>query len=209
MRRNLWMWGGVVTLRGGRDRLRGHAVRHRDERQGGGRDEDVVQGQWPGRARSARAGRNAAGLHAVCEEGAAEGGRGEDRKAESRVDRLAGGRQMAGRLEERRAHRAGRPRQAVLRRPQGARRRQLLRVPSARAAGSRPTARSDRPSTSSARRAASTTRSRKYAYGKIWNADAYAACSNMPRFGHSGILSQQQVKDLVALLMDPDSPVNK
>jgi sulfur-oxidizing protein SoxX len=50
---------------------------------------------------------------------------------------------------------------------------------------------------------------RKYAYGKIWNADAYSACSNMPRFGHSQILSEQQVRDLVALLMDPDSPVNK
>ncbi len=50
---------------------------------------------------------------------------------------------------------------------------------------------------------------RKYAYGKIWNADAYSACSNMPRFGHSQILTEQQVKDLVALLMDPDSPVNK
>jgi sulfur-oxidizing protein SoxX len=50
---------------------------------------------------------------------------------------------------------------------------------------------------------------RKYAYGKIWNADAYAACSNMPRFGHSGILTQQQVKDVTALLMDPESPVNK
>jgi sulfur-oxidizing protein SoxX len=31
----------------------------------------------------------------------------------------------------------------------------------------------------------------------------------MPRFGHKGILSEQQVKDVVALLMDPDSPVNK
>jgi sulfur-oxidizing protein SoxX len=50
---------------------------------------------------------------------------------------------------------------------------------------------------------------RKYAYGKIWNADAYSACSNMPRFGHSQILTEQQVKDLVALLTDPDSPVNK
>jgi sulfur-oxidizing protein SoxX len=50
---------------------------------------------------------------------------------------------------------------------------------------------------------------RKYAYGKVWNADAYAACSNMPRFGHSGILTQQQVKDVTALLMDPESPVNK
>jgi sulfur-oxidizing protein SoxX len=50
---------------------------------------------------------------------------------------------------------------------------------------------------------------RKYAYGKIWNAEAYSACSSMPRFGHSQILTEAQVKDLVALLMDPDSPVNK
>lgn len=50
---------------------------------------------------------------------------------------------------------------------------------------------------------------RKYAYGKIWNAEAYNACSTMPRFGHSQILTEAQVKDLVALLMDPDSPVNK
>ena len=50
---------------------------------------------------------------------------------------------------------------------------------------------------------------RKYAYGKIWNAEAYNACSLMPRFGHSGILTEAQVKDLVALLMDPESPVNK
>ncbi|MET0682649.1 MAG: sulfur oxidation c-type cytochrome SoxX [Casimicrobiaceae bacterium] len=50
---------------------------------------------------------------------------------------------------------------------------------------------------------------RKYAYGKVYNAEAYNACTNMPRFGHSGILNAQQVKDVVALLMDPDSPVNK
>jgi sulfur-oxidizing protein SoxX len=50
---------------------------------------------------------------------------------------------------------------------------------------------------------------RKYAYGKIYNPDAYAACSNMPRFGHNQILSEQQIKDVTALLMDPDSPVNK
>ena len=50
---------------------------------------------------------------------------------------------------------------------------------------------------------------RKYAYGKVYNADAYNACTNMPRFGHKGILTEQQVKDVVALLMDPDSPVNK
>jgi L-cysteine S-thiosulfotransferase len=50
---------------------------------------------------------------------------------------------------------------------------------------------------------------RKYAYGKIYNAEGYNACTNMPRFGHKGILTEQQIKDLVALLMDPQSPVNK
>lgn len=49
----------------------------------------------------------------------------------------------------------------------------------------------------------------KYAYGKIYNAEAYSACSNMPRFGHSQILTEQQIKHVVALLMDPESPVNK
>jgi sulfur-oxidizing protein SoxX len=49
----------------------------------------------------------------------------------------------------------------------------------------------------------------KYAYGKVYNSEAYAACSNMPRFGHKGILTEQQIKDVVALLMDPQSPVNQ
>ena len=46
-------------------------------------------------------------------------------------------------------------------------------------------------------------------YGKIYNAQAFTACSNMPRFGHNGILTEQQMKDVTALLLDPDSPVNK
>jgi L-cysteine S-thiosulfotransferase len=49
----------------------------------------------------------------------------------------------------------------------------------------------------------------KYAYGKIYNAKAYNLCSQMPRLGHSGTLTEQQIRDLVALLLDPDSPVNK
>ncbi len=49
----------------------------------------------------------------------------------------------------------------------------------------------------------------KYAYGKIWNAKAFNLCSEMPRFGHAGALNEQQVKHLVALLLDPESPVNK
>lgn len=49
----------------------------------------------------------------------------------------------------------------------------------------------------------------RYAYGKIYNSQAYTACSNMPRFGHQQILTEQQMKDVTALLLDPDSPVNK
>jgi len=49
----------------------------------------------------------------------------------------------------------------------------------------------------------------KYAYGKVYNAEAFSACSNMPRFGHRGILNEQQIRDVVALLMDPASPVNQ
>lgn len=49
----------------------------------------------------------------------------------------------------------------------------------------------------------------KYAYGKIYNAQAYSACSNMPRFGHNAILTAEQIKHVTALLLDPNSPVNK
>lgn len=49
----------------------------------------------------------------------------------------------------------------------------------------------------------------RYAYGKIYNSKAYNACSQMPRFGHVGALTEQQMKDLTALLMDPASPVNQ
>lgn len=49
----------------------------------------------------------------------------------------------------------------------------------------------------------------EYTWGKIWNAKAYNACSGMPRFGHSQILTEAQVRDVVALLVDPQSPVNR
>ena len=49
----------------------------------------------------------------------------------------------------------------------------------------------------------------KYAYSKIFNAKSHNLCSLMPRFGHVGALNEQQIKDLVALLLDPESPVNK
>lgn len=49
----------------------------------------------------------------------------------------------------------------------------------------------------------------EYTWGKVWNAKAYNACSNMPRAGHTGILTQAQVAHIVALLLDPKSPVNQ
>jgi len=49
----------------------------------------------------------------------------------------------------------------------------------------------------------------EYTWGKIWNSKAYNACSNMPRAGHTGILNEAQVRHIVALLLDPNSPVNK
>ncbi|MBI3531895.1 MAG: sulfur oxidation c-type cytochrome SoxX [Burkholderiales bacterium] len=49
----------------------------------------------------------------------------------------------------------------------------------------------------------------EYTWGKIWNARAYNACSQMPRAGHKGVLNEQQVKHIMALLLDPKSPVNQ
>jgi len=49
----------------------------------------------------------------------------------------------------------------------------------------------------------------KYTWGKIWNTHAYNLCSQMPRYGDAGILTEQQIKDVMALLLDPNSPVNK
>ncbi len=49
----------------------------------------------------------------------------------------------------------------------------------------------------------------EYTWGKVWNAKAYNACSNMPRAGHAGILNEAQVRHVVGLLLDPKSPVNE
>jgi sulfur-oxidizing protein SoxX len=49
----------------------------------------------------------------------------------------------------------------------------------------------------------------KYVYSKIYNAKAHNVCSEMPRFGYVEALKPEQIKDLVALLLDPESPVNK
>ena len=49
----------------------------------------------------------------------------------------------------------------------------------------------------------------RYVYGKIYNAKATNLCSQMPRLGLSGTLTPEQIKHLVALLLDPASPVNE
>jgi len=46
-------------------------------------------------------------------------------------------------------------------------------------------------------------------WAKIFNSKAANACSNMPRAGHMAILSEKGIKDIMALLLDPESPVNK
>ncbi|MCX7271223.1 MAG: sulfur oxidation c-type cytochrome SoxX [Burkholderiales bacterium] len=48
-----------------------------------------------------------------------------------------------------------------------------------------------------------------YTWGKLWNPRAYNACSSMPRFGHNSLLTQAQLKHLMSLLLDPQSPVNQ
>ena len=47
-----------------------------------------------------------------------------------------------------------------------------------------------------------------YTWGKLNNSWAALPCSNMPRFGHNGMLNQEQMRHLMALLLDPASPVN-
>ena len=49
----------------------------------------------------------------------------------------------------------------------------------------------------------------QYTWTKMWNSKSYAACSNMPRFGHAKLLNEKQLSDVMALLLDPNSPVNK
>lgn len=49
----------------------------------------------------------------------------------------------------------------------------------------------------------------RYTWAKIWNPHAYLVCSHMPRFGDAGILTPDQIRHLMALLLDPESPVNR
>ena len=48
-----------------------------------------------------------------------------------------------------------------------------------------------------------------YTWNRISNSKAYNACSNMPRFAHFKLLNEKQIQDVMALLLDPQSPVNQ
>jgi len=48
----------------------------------------------------------------------------------------------------------------------------------------------------------------KATYEKIYNSHVAYPCSTMPRFGANKVLTIDQIKDAVALLMAKDSPVN-
>lgn len=49
----------------------------------------------------------------------------------------------------------------------------------------------------------------KYTYDKIYNTQATVACSNMPRLGLHGVLTPEQIADVTAYLVSPESPLNK
>jgi sulfur-oxidizing protein SoxX len=49
----------------------------------------------------------------------------------------------------------------------------------------------------------------RYTYGKIYDSQAFSACSGMPRLGYNKVLTPEQIAHLVALLLDPESPVNR
>jgi L-cysteine S-thiosulfotransferase len=49
----------------------------------------------------------------------------------------------------------------------------------------------------------------KEVYERIYNPHAAIPCANMPRMGASWFLTIDQIRDLTAYVMSPDSPVNK
>lgn len=49
----------------------------------------------------------------------------------------------------------------------------------------------------------------KYTYEVLYNPHTFYACTNMPRMGANGMLTEQQISDIMAYLLDPESPVNE
>ena len=136
------------------------------------------------------------------------GGGGDPEREKARIEYPADGK-LRGRLEVRREARAVRL-WAALHRLSGApgQRRQLLRLPPVDQG--RGQLRHHRPEPAELRQDPQFSEAdTKAVYEKIYNAQAAYPCSNMPRFGTNKVLTIDQIKDLVALVMSPDSPVNK
>jgi sulfur-oxidizing protein SoxX len=49
----------------------------------------------------------------------------------------------------------------------------------------------------------------KHTYQILYNANLFFPCTTMPRFGHHGTLTKEQIADVMAYLLDPESPVNQ
>jgi sulfur-oxidizing protein SoxX len=49
----------------------------------------------------------------------------------------------------------------------------------------------------------------EYTWSKLYNSKSFNACTHMPRFGHAGVLDETQMRHLMSLLLDPNSPVNQ
>lgn len=48
-----------------------------------------------------------------------------------------------------------------------------------------------------------------YLHELITNPHQYFPCTNMPRFGAQGVLTEEQISHIMAYLLDPESPVNE
>lgn len=49
----------------------------------------------------------------------------------------------------------------------------------------------------------------KHTYQILYNPHLFFPCTTMPRFGHNGTLTQEKIADVMAYLLDPESPVNQ
>jgi len=49
----------------------------------------------------------------------------------------------------------------------------------------------------------------KYTYEVIYSPHSYFPCTKMPRFGANGFLTLEQIADIMAYVMHPESPVNQ
>ena len=170
----------AASLRRLRDRAvattRDRARRRRD-------DEGVVQGERPGGARPPRPGRDAEAVQRVRGKALPKDVAREDREDEPRDDQVAGRRQVLG--DWKNGERIA----------QEGRGKQFTDDPDGPVGGNCYACHQLTPQEVSfgtigpplyhfGKLRGYTDDTRKYAYGKIYNAEAYTACSNMPRFGH-------------------------